>query len=153
MLNCIISLFIFLLIIEHSIIISYKGSEKMIGQNQIGGQFGETLLDDIKYLKENSMKLIVDSQSVTHDTITTMTDVFNVSSLIDDTKNIILSCSISIKNTSTTNFIDFQILDGDLVLHEGRINPDMILSFSSDKPTLSIKVNGNCVVNYTIKYF
>lgn len=125
----------------------------MINPNQIKGSIGQTLEDDIKYLKENSATLRVISNTISHDNVTDYQKVLVMSELIDTKKHSILESNIEITNTSTTNIIDFKIIDNGKVLYGGKIDADKTMMFSTSRPNLSVEVNGNCKVNYTIKYF
>jgi hypothetical protein len=150
----IISLFIFLQNTKQSIIVDDEGSDLMINPNQIKGKIGETLEDDIAHLKDNSvsLKVLSNTEIKTGITGTGMQTVFDMASLVDPTKSIVLVAFLEVKNTSTDLSMNFEIINYTNTLNSGIVEAGQVISLSSERSDLIIKADMDCEVTYTIKY-
>lgn len=126
----------------------------MINPNQIKGKIGETLEDDIVHLRDNSVSLRILSNTEIKTDITGsgMQIVFDMSSLIDPQKNVVLIAFLEVKNSSPDLPMNFEIINYTNTLNTGTVDAGKIMSLSSERSDLVIKVDRNCEVTYTVKY-
>jgi hypothetical protein len=123
----------------------------MINANQIRGTIGETLADDVAYLRDNSgsVKKIEGSEEKTG--LTAMTEVLDMSTIVDPEKNVVLVSHIQVTNISSSE-ASFEIRNFGSSVQTGTAKAGETISLSSEMSDLVVSFSRDCRVSYSIKY-